>query len=522
MVLGRHRDCDIVVRRKRVSRRHARVYRVRDGYFLQDLSSSNGTFVNGERIAKPTELNDGDEIRVDKVALVFHTQMAETVNDRPSSMEGTLPVFQLEATDGKASPVGPTDPRMEAIMTVSRGLARSLSIDETLQCALDELFGVFPNAERAFVFLPKSDGSLDVRCRKVRGLDGRAPHQNIPVSRYAARQVMESGEAMLSVDAIDDARLLDSHSAHEAEIRSMMCAPLPDSSNKPLGVIHVDRCYPEDAFKLVDLELLATVARIVGQSMEISYLHEQRVRDELREQDIQVARAVQKSLIPATVPNVQGYEFECSYAPAQQLSGDYVDFLQMPDGRVAIAVGDVAGKGISAALVMSRLHATVRLVSAYETDPARIVEIVNREMCRFNRDMRFATLLLCMIDPATDELQMVHAGHLLPLVRRDGAVLSPLQTDNLHLALGLEPDTTYSTFNYHLEKGDQLLVVTDGITEAINENRELFGLERLDKALLDSPPTAHGCIETVVGRVLEHQAEDASLDDMTVVCVVRH
>ncbi len=201
------------------------------------------------------------------------------------------------------------------------------------------------------------------------------------------------------------------------------------------------------------------------------------------QRDLELARRMQRTLLPSGPPQVPGYFFFDYYQAARQVGGDYYDYVQLPGGRCAVIVGDVAGKGVPAALLMARLSADVRFSLASEADPAKAVQQINEGFARHDWQDRFVTMLAAVLNPGTSELTIVNAGHMAPLLRRhDGSVME-IGEEAAGLPLGVAEGYDYESFTHKVEPGDVLTIFTDGFSEAMNNDRELYGIDRLKQQL---------------------------------------
>jgi serine phosphatase RsbU (regulator of sigma subunit) len=244
---------------------------------------------------------------------------------------------------------------------------------------------------------------------------------------------------------------------------------------------------------------------------------ERRVEQELLEREVQIARQVQTRLFPQTTPRAPGLDLHGICVPVGGVGGDYYDFLSLDPQRVGIAVGDVAGKGISAALLMASLQATLRSHASFSDDgPAHLAASVNTQLHALTEPTRFATLFWGIYDGRERTLTYVNAGHNAPIVRRVSGPVERLRSGGR--PLGLFASTPYLQDRIRLGRGDLVAIFSDGITEARNAEGEEFGEKRLE-SVLDSHPE-RGAPE-LCGLVLEavraFQAGEAPEDDMTIV-----
>ena len=404
-------------------------------------------------------------------------------------------------------------------MAISSSLARSLSLDSLLDRLLGTLFQVFPNAECGAILLPGKNGKLHVRTwRSASCNDGQAPRG--VASRTIARRVMDSGQSLLCVDTADDQLLSTSESIADADIRSVMCAPMKGSDGKSLGVIHLDRRDVLHPFVMDDLELLACAATISGQTVENNLLHEEHLKAQLQEQELRLAADLQRTLLPSHAPDVAGYHIAHHYQPASELGGDYFDHFELPDGRFVVAIGDVAGKGTAAALLVASLFASVRTVMAFESEPAAAVERLNATLANVVSTGRFITFLLTILDRSNHTLTMTSAGHVAPLLCREGKVSDPIK-ECFGCPLGIDAGLPFEQITLKLEPGDTILLMTDGITEARNSLNELFATSRVIAALVNGSGSAESAINSVLKSVAEFTDHDRHDDDTCLVSLHR-
>jgi len=267
------------------------------------------------------------------------------------------------------------------------------------------LFRILPQADRGFILLKgERTDELILRASKFREPVAVSPVFSRPIFNHVTSQ----GQALLCEDIGADDRFGNSPSVKESQIRTMICVPLCDRDRHSVGVIQVDTQNEHGRFGEDDLELMVAIAGPVGVAIENARLHEIAVKQVDLEREARDARAVQLALIPEKVPDLPGYQFWHFYEPARSVGGDYFDYrpipkfetpFDQPPDRWAIAIGDVSGKGMPAALLMARLSSEVSLLLQIESDPSRVVERLNRNLCASRTDERFITFLLARLDP---------------------------------------------------------------------------------------------------------------------------
>jgi phosphoserine phosphatase RsbU/P len=533
-VIGRSADCEVPVDSPAVSRRHAAIVRENGDYYIEDLRSRNGTFLNEQRIADRSLLNDGDHLVICDQEFEFHNGVRkaaassgldessvailvdDTTEGNKASVMATLDVSGRSASWGlSAKP----EVKLAALLEISNNLAQTFSVEEILPKLLDSLFKIFVQADRGFVVMrPKVDGPLVPVAAK-----GRRPgdEERMRISRTIVEEAMNARKAILSADASSDERFGMAQSIADFSIRSMVCAPMISTDGQPIGVIQIDTMNQRARFTDEDLEVLAGVASQAAVAIDNARMHEQVVSQRAMQRDLELARQMQRTLLPSKPPQVPGYFFFDYYQAARQVGGDYYDYVSLPGGRYAVIVGDVAGKGMSAALMMARLSSDVRFSLASEPDPAKAIQQINEGFAHHDWQDRFVTMIAAVLNPATNELVMVNAGHMAPLLRRAGGVVEEIGEEGAGLPLGVLEGYEYQSFTHKLEPGDVLTIFTDGFSEAMNADRELYGLERLKDQIKSPPENITDLGKDILENVRKFVDGVDQSDDMCLVCFGR-
>jgi serine phosphatase RsbU (regulator of sigma subunit) len=255
-----------------------------------------------------------------------------------------------------------------------------------------------------------------------------------------------------------------------------MAAPLA-IEDRVLGMIYVDSPAAANVFAEDDLRMLATIASIAAIKVENAVLLEQRLLTERLKQQLASAREIQARLLPREPPAVPGYEVSGASRPSGEVGGDHFDFIAMPGGRLLVALGDVSGKGLDAALLMSSLHASLRAQAGAGRALASLVSEVSRFLHASSPANRFATLFVGLLDPGRHALSYVNAGHNPPLLVRSGGAVEELPASGV--PVGLVAEVAYEERSVELAPGDVLLVYSDGVSEASNGAGEEFTAARL-------------------------------------------
>jgi sigma-B regulation protein RsbU (phosphoserine phosphatase) len=239
-----------------------------------------------------------------------------------------------------------------------------------------------------------------------------------------------------------------------------------------------------------------------------------RVRDEL-----EVARELQSGLMPHDLPPVPGYGFAHSYRTANEVGGDYYDIMALPDGRLALVVGDASGHGMAAGLVMAIANATLKTALDLDASPEKVLALLNRTLCRTGTNRTFMSAFYAVLEPATGEMEYVSAGHPFPLLRHAGGRIEEL--GNGGFPLGMRDPLPLVTRRVTLERGDLLVLYTDGLPEAVDSpGKTAFGYERIRAALElgGSPQEVHDAILRAFDR---HVGDEPLRDDLTLEVIAR-
>jgi sigma-B regulation protein RsbU (phosphoserine phosphatase) len=529
LVIGRHPGCDIVLESAAVSRQHAEVSRIDGGIWLTDLCSRNGTAVNGRQITERHRLQEGDEVVVGDLRLLFSAGPGagaggggegDVVEGDGSTERGDERIVSEVAIDRRgATPGGRPEATLRAVVELRRRIGGSLALDEVLPRLLAGLLEIFPRAARGFAFLPDARSRrLLLRARQFRG---RTPAGPLRLSLSLVERVARSRTAILSADAAADSRLAGHESIVMSRIRSVMCVPVVGDGDEVLAVLQVDSADIEAGFTAADLELFVGIADEAAQAVRQAIDHEERIAREHLNRDLELAHRVQQGLLPACPPDIPGYEVFDYYEAARQVGGDFFAYVPLAAGHLAFVLADVSGKGVSAALLMAALSSEIRYCLASEADLGRAVARINENFLRGGWEDRFATLIVAVLDPATHRLTLCNAGHPPALLREASGTVRPVAGDLGGLPLGMVPGVEYGTSAIEIGPGDLLVLCTDGIIEALDHELACYGLERLAKVLEKPAGNADEMGRRVLADVEKHAAGQPRSDDVCLVCVRR-
>jgi sigma-B regulation protein RsbU (phosphoserine phosphatase) len=375
----------------------------------------------------------------------------------------------------------PSGERLALLYRLSQTFNSSLDLDQVLNLVMDEVIAV-TGAERGFLTLREANGSLMFRV--ARGMDQKTiDDPQFQISRSVVERVAQEGEPILTSDAQRDDRFSARQSVMILGLRAILCVPLK-IRDQVLGVVYVDNRLQTGIFTEADLELLTAIASSAAIAIENARLYQVAVEKGRMERELQMAREVQSSLLPQETPQVPGWEFAARWQPAREVAGDYYDFIPLDDGQLGLVIADVSDKGMPAALFMACTRSVVRASLSRAASPAEAMAHANRLICADAGSGMFVTLFYALLDPATAEMTYVNAGHNPPLFyRADQDQLTILTRTGM--ALGVLEDSPFEQRVLHLNPGDFIVLYTDGVTDATDAEQQEFGMERLERIVLD-------------------------------------
>jgi sigma-B regulation protein RsbU (phosphoserine phosphatase) len=251
-------------------------------------------------------------------------------------------------------------------------------------------------------------------------------------------------------------------------------------------------------------------------TLYVEYLHQLRVSTQLTE-EMRVARSIQQGLFPRTCPQVDGYRLAARCLPARETGGDFFDFIKLGDGRLGVVIGDAAGKGMPAALLMADARSIWRAEARLGYGPAETLRRANRSLFRDINSDGFVTCLYAVLDPAVGEIRFSGAGHPLPLLHNGSGVM---EIEAYGLPLGLQQDVSYDEVSTFLAPGDMVVLYTDGVVESLNSSRELFGFERMMRLVQrEGSLSAEAMVERTWSAAHAFSGEAGQADDITVIAL---
>jgi serine phosphatase RsbU (regulator of sigma subunit) len=499
-----------------ISRKHALLTRTGDKYFIEDgdgegKKSRNRTFVNDLEVPYPhrRQLANDDRIRICDFVCLYQDEEDSSSVEASVYHDSTGHLLKSQTAD-----------RLRIILEISNSLSKSLDSDALLHLIVRQLLQLFEQADRGF-FLLRDEASERLTARVF---ETRTPGEPAD-TRFSATVVLrclDKVEGLLLGQDMAN-QFPNSDSVLGLPIRSLMCAPLWSQDGKAVGAIQLDTENPRKKFTTADLDLLMGVASQASIALSNARFYHDSLAYQGRVRDLDMARQVQRALLPQRLPDVPGYDFFAHYDSALEVGGDYYDFVPLPGGRLGILLGDVSGKGVAAALVMVKFSVEARACLLTEPGLAEAIDKLNAIMTRVALSDSFVTLAAVVLDPATHTATLVNAGHPSPLLSRHatGAVEAAMPPAVSGPPVGLFEGESWGGCQVSLAPGDGLLLFSDGVTEAEDTTGRQFKTGGI-RAVLEGRPASSdevgACLIRAVGL---HAAGCPQHDDITVVCFRR-
>jgi len=511
--VGRKIDKDLVIADPRVSRDHAQIMQEGQDFFIIDLNSKHGTFVNGERIQRQ-KLERGDRLEFgarDSAYVLFNPAHATSNTAREFLSQISVIGVKPEATELE---------KLTLFLEAARKLNTAGVLDEILITMLDVTLQL-THAERGYVFLKEDDGKLRLMAgrnsKKEPLLDDKT------ISHSILEESMRSNSEFLLTDTSQSVDLAGRQSIVAYDLRTVVCIPLRKmqvqatrdaqtpvpslNSAEAMGVLYVDSRFASRDIGQVDQKILHVIATEGASLIENARLVQAEEEARRYQQELSIAASIQQRLMQVKIPDVPFAKMRPRNLQCKEIGGDFYDAVNTKDG-FAVVLADVSGKGVSAALLASSLQAMIYSHLIAGLSLIEVVTAVNQFFTEKMGGEKYATLLLARLK-RDGELEYVNCGHVPPLLVCRGEVMRP---PHGNVPVGLLADATFESASCQMKSGDRFILVTDGVTEAENSRGDFFEDSRLEAAAAKSPT-----LEGIFGAVTEFCAGNPLSDDCTVV-----
>ncbi len=502
-----------------LSRQHFAFEPEGEDWTVQDLGSKNGTFVNNIPLKARLILRPGDRVTAGHLVIVYepgaddaakvvvfdgNETSSPTTSTLVTSLEGALSNQTLAIERGGAKTSAP----LQALIRAGQELSENRPLNELFPVILDLAIQAV-NAQRGVLMILEGD-TLVPKAHKGDGFR---------ISTAVRDKVLHEKSSILVRDAQLDDAFKGRMSIVEQKVHTMMAAPL-QTKERIIGLIYLDSPFILREFSKDDLSLLTVMANIAAIRIENARLAEVEQAERIMARDLSQAAEIQGRMLPAKAPEVPGAELAGFNLACRTVGGDYYDFFKYPDGRVALTLGDVSGKGMPASLMMMALHARVQVLAEDAQNLATFMTRINKATCANCPSNRFITFFFSILNVATGELAYANAGHNPPIIVRANGEAEMLPGGGP--VLGILSIAPYSEMHAKLEQGDMLVLYSDGVTEANNIAYEEFDEERFIEVLqANRTKPATEIVQAVIQAVTEFTAGAPQADDITLVVAKR-
>ena len=513
--VGRKVDKDLVIADPRVSRDHAQIQQIGVEFFLEDLGSKHGTFVNGERIQRQ-KLERGDRLEFgarDSAYVLFNPAHATSNTAREFLSQISSIGIKSEATDLET---------LRWFLEAARKLNTAGVLEEVLITMLDVTLQL-TKAERAYVFLKDEEGKL--RLEAGRNFKKEPLLDDKTISHSVLEESMRSNSEFVLTDTSELLDLAGRQSILAYDLRTVVCIPLrklqlqatrdaqspgPGHAAEAMGVLYVDSRFASrdrDLKKGISNDILHAIATESASLIENARLVQAEEEARRYQQELSIAASIQQRLMQVKIPEVPFANMRPRNLQCKEIGGDFYDAVNTKDG-LAVVLADVSGKGVSAALLASTLQGMIYSHLVAGMSLIDVVTAVNSFFAEKMGGEKYATLLLVRLR-RDGELEYVNCGHVPPLLVCNGEVIRP---PHGNVPVGLLADAKFESATCQMKSGDRFILVTDGVTEAENAMGDFFEDSRLESAAAKSPT-----LEGIFSAVTEFCAGNPLSDDCTVV-----
>jgi serine phosphatase RsbU (regulator of sigma subunit) len=499
-----------------VSKEHAEITRHGDRFLIRDLGSRNGTRVNGVGVVGRVALEPGDHVEIGHVAL---TATADDPHPptRLSESAGISSAFRIRADEILDRTAARPDAAhlLHLLAEAGRILVLLRPLGETCEEILRVVEKAVP-ASRLILLLRQEEGAEPVQiAARYRGGSAREP---LVLSRAIIRTVLDENSSVLITDAAMDPRFRQRQSIVSQAVHSAMAVPLFDNE-RVLGLVYADTNALTTTYGQDELEVLTLIANMAAVKITNARLlgaEQARMR---MAHELETAAGIQRSLLPATTPAPPGYRFQAFLETCTEVGGDLYDFHVRPDGTLFFLVGDVSGKGMGAALLMSSVLASARVLYDACAGPVELAARLNAAIHRSTEAQHFVTAFVGHLDPATGSLRYVNAGHPRPCLLGGGTVRA---LESTGVPLGILPAFPFQMASVEMKPGDLLALFSDGILEA-RRGEEFFDEERMVRALVEegAEPDLEKLSRRIIARVDDFLSGAQRADDVTLLLLKR-
>lgn len=553
--IGRHEECDIVIDSPAVSRFHSHIICDKGRYFIEDLNSRNGTLLNGLPIRRRMLLSDGDRVEISTLPFLFFSQdslseasgswgikanvisIAAAGHDEDSirrkivqpgdrieddslgsdSVRQSQVVSRISVADpGSGWPVlANATQKLNFALRFMHSLRRTVHREKVIARSLQALFEAFSAAERIGVVLKEPH----LTGLRIEAAVSRTANEEVEICLPVIRMCMQNSEALLYVDhwkaKSDERPKAENPELDQPTLRSILAVPMIGLVGECLGVIQIDSTNQKDPLRTDDLELLVVLSSVVSYALEQSCETVKEIANEVAERGAESASDLQTSLMATAPPEIPGYRLSNALIASPDVAADFIDYVCLPDGRLASFLIDVPGRGPSAANLMAVI-ARVLTESIAETGSAS--EALQQTECVLTERMGQLPLVtsvgVMILDPKQSSVTVSVAGHC-PLYLVDRNQVQELQSAEIASSpLGTERETLVET-ELQLGENELLLLLSDGATKLLSPTGDTISRAQLLQILEDTNVAPRSTFENVLHKNLDlFRGESRLMDDV--------
>lgn len=516
LIIGRSSSADIQLDLATVSRRHARLTLSDTGWTVTDLGSRSGTLVNGDPIEE-RRINPGDQIQISRYALRLVDDSATATHEL-----GRTTTWQAESTPPEIQTLAqPPKIGLSHIASIS-AFGEALQQDPDPASRLRALCAVVAGGvlEGDWALALELDGDTPNRPPTILASapQGLIDQQDVHISRTTIAAMLERGTPVMANNFSKSVEAVEMSIIDQAPATAVAACPLASTAEHP-RLLYV--CLPPQMAGTEWLAIVSLTAKAYEQAE--AFWREREAADERAawNRELDHAHAIQTSILPDN-PDIPGFEIAWSFEPCERVGGDYLDVLPMPDGRVMVAIADVTGHGLGAALTTLSIHSILQTVTKIGAEPEIVMAMLNDHLCDYLPASRFVTMLVLIIDPETGQTHTINAGHHPPLaIDSAGETRSFAYGENL--LLGIE-SINIKTATDQINAGETLLLFTDGLIEMQQPDGEMLNTPGLLNLFnkLHTPDTAPDDLAQTLRQALDElQSDQPAMDDQTFIILRR-
>ncbi len=524
--IGRKAENDLQLLSDTVSRQHAEVQYEDETYYLVDVGSKRGTYVNDQRIER-CALHHQDRLRVggdDDQQIIF---LDDTV-ENASAIFNSSPNLTLSRPSKDRTPTASANEELQKLarfVEVNQAFKFSMTPDDVLLLIVDAAIEI-TQAERGFLMLLNADGNLEFKVARDRNRNSVIGNE-FEMSRSVVEESFKQNRSVIINDSKVTMAGLPRDSVRNLSLRSIACIPLRrfqmtenmDTTTilkrDVIGVLYVDNSVSGGLLTQTSLKLLESLAFEATKSLEsVRLMHEEAEKKNL-EQELGMAREVQIALLPSAIKALDHFEVAAHNIPSRFVGGDFYDLIPLKDDRFVFVLGDVSGKGVAAALLAAMAQGALQVQFASNLPLTEVITSVNKVLALRSESNRFITLFSAVLD-REGHFTYINAGHNLPILVRTSGETEMLTTKSV--LLGAFDFIEYKPLQTRLNSGDVVVMYTDGVTEAVNNDNEMFSDERLEELVKRSATlTAEEIKQRILSEVLSFTRGLPQSDDITLI-----